>query len=51
MQNHGMPFLGALSLNLAEEAPGVTAFVTWNARHYQGKTPVTVLTPEGSMDR
>lgn len=33
-----MPFLDALILNLAERTPGVTHFVTWNARHFQGKS-------------
>jgi hypothetical protein len=40
-----MPFLDSLILNLAEQAPEVEALVTWNARHYQGKTRLTVLTP------
>ena len=32
-------------LILAEQAPNVRAFVTWNARHYRAKTTLTVLTP------
>jgi hypothetical protein len=45
MQQHQMPFLDALILNLAEAAPDVEAFVTWNARHFQGKTVLAVVTP------
>jgi len=51
MQRHRMPFLDSLILNLAEEAPDVRAFVTWNARHYQGKTALTVLTPSEYLKR
>lgn len=46
-----MPFMDALILNLAERAPEVTHFVTWNARHFQGKSTLTVLTPEGYLQR
>jgi hypothetical protein len=45
MQRYQMPFLDSLILNLAEEAPGVEVLVTWNARHYQGKSSLAVLTP------
>ena len=51
MQRHQMPFLDSLILNLAEEAPGVEAFVTWNARHYEGKTFLAVLTPATYLER
>ena len=40
-----MPFLDALIMNLVEVAPDIEAFVTWNARHFHGKTPLPVLTP------
>jgi hypothetical protein len=50
MQAHQMPFLDALILNLIEAAPDVDAFVTWNARHYQGKTTLRVLTPAEYLD-
>ena len=45
MQQHQMPFLDALILNLTEAAPNVDTFVTWNARHYHYKTALTVVTP------
>ena len=45
MQEHRMAFLDALVLNLAERGEDVTAFVTWNARHFKGKSRLTVLTP------
>jgi hypothetical protein len=50
MQEHQMALLDALILNLAEAAPDVDAFVTWNARHYQGKTALRVLTPAEYLD-
>lgn len=46
MRSQHMAFLDALSLDLAERTPGVTHFVTWNARHFKGKTTLSVLTPE-----
>lgn len=40
-----MPYMDALILNLAEQAGSATCFVTWNARHFQGKSSLPVLTP------
>jgi len=40
-----MPFMDSLILNLAERIPNVTAFVTWNARHFQDKSTLPVMTP------
>ena len=45
-----MPFLDVLILNLAEAAPNVEAFATWNARHYQGKSILNVVTPAEYLD-
>ena len=45
MRSHRMAFMDALAINLAEHAPGVTSFVTWNARHFKSKTSLRVLTP------
>jgi hypothetical protein len=45
MQRHQMPYQDALILNLVERTPDVEEFITWNARHYQGKTAVQVRTP------
>lgn len=45
MQTQRMAFLDALIIGLAERTPDVSAFVTWNARHFRDKTPLTVLTP------
>jgi predicted nucleic acid-binding protein len=45
MQDKRMAFVDALVLNLAERGPDVEALVTWNARHFRGKTSLTVLTP------
>jgi predicted nucleic acid-binding protein len=41
-----MAFMDALILSAAEHAPDVDYFVTWNAKHFKGKTDLTVLTPE-----
>ena len=40
-----MPFMDTLILNLIEAAFAVDTFVTWNARHFKGKTPIAVVTP------
>jgi hypothetical protein len=45
MQAHRMPFVDALVIEVVERTPNVQAFVTWNARHFKGKTRLTVLTP------
>ena len=45
MQAHGMAFMDALVLDLAERTPNVDYFVTWNARHFKGKSTLKVLTP------
>ena len=42
-----MPFMDSLILNLAERTPNVTHFVTWNARHFQGKSTLEIITPKG----
>lgn len=39
-----MPYMDALILDLAETAQA-NVFVTWNARHFQGKSTLAVLTP------
>ncbi|MDO8464729.1 MAG: hypothetical protein Q7S46_05685 [Gallionella sp.] len=46
MQTVRMAFMDALILSAAEHAPNVEYFVTWNAKHFKGKTTLTVLTPE-----
>ncbi|MDW8325881.1 MAG: hypothetical protein RMK99_04880 [Anaerolineales bacterium] len=38
--------MDALVLNLAERTPNVTQFVTWNAKHFRGKSSLNVLTPD-----
>ena len=38
-------FLDALILSTAESVPGVDAMITWNAKHFQGKTKLNVQTP------
>lgn len=45
MRQHPIPFLDALILQLVEQAPGVDAFVTWNARHFRNNTLLPVFTP------
>jgi predicted nucleic acid-binding protein len=46
MRTYKMPFVDALILNLAERTPDATRLVTWNARHFQDKSTLHVLTPE-----
>jgi hypothetical protein len=46
MRSSRMAFSDALILSLAERTPDVEYFVTWNAKHFKGKTDLTVLTPE-----
>jgi hypothetical protein len=50
MQTSRMAFMDALILSAAEHAPKVEYFVTWNAKHFKGKTDLTVLTPEEYLD-
>lgn len=45
MQEQRMAFVDALIIGLAERVPGMGAFITWNARHFQGKTALPVYTP------
>lgn len=46
MRVHRMAFMDSLVLGLAERSPGVKQVVTWNARHFRGKSTLSVLTPE-----
>jgi len=39
-------FADALVLLTAESTPEVTTFITWNARHFVGRTRLEVQTPE-----
>ncbi len=41
----------ALVLMTAESHPEVEAFVTWNAKYFQGKTCLKVLTPDEFLRR
>lgn len=50
MARHPSPYLDSLILELAEATEDVRAFVTWNARHYQGRTPLRVVTPGEFVD-
>ena len=50
MQTHRMEFADALAIELAERTPDVRVFVTWNARHFAGKTRLPVLTPAQYLD-
>jgi len=51
MRSVRMPFMDALIISLVERAPDVECFVTWNARHFKGKTSLKVLTPEEYLAR
>ncbi len=51
MQRQRIPYLDGLILDLVERVSGVETFVTWNARHYRNKTPLTVLTPAEYIEK
>lgn len=51
MHSVRMPFMDALIISLVERAPDVECFVTWNAKHFKGKTSLKVLTPEEYLAR
>lgn len=51
MRSVHMPFMDALIISLVERAPDVECFVTWNAKHFKGKTSLMVLTPEEYLAR
>ncbi|MCC6499483.1 MAG: hypothetical protein IT313_04355 [Anaerolineales bacterium] len=51
MRTVRMAFVDALILSAAERALNVNHFVTWNARHFKGKTTLSVLTPEEYLAR
>lgn len=46
MLSQKMAYLDSLILGLTETTPEVDTFVTWNARHFSGKTSLNVVTPE-----
>ena len=46
MLTQRMSYVDALVLSLAERTPEVEHFITWNAKHFKGKTKLSVLTPE-----
>ncbi|GAB4496559.1 MAG: hypothetical protein OHK0052_06710 [Anaerolineales bacterium] len=46
MLRYGSAFMDTLILNLAERTPNAECFVTWNAKHFRGKSSLQVLTPE-----
>lgn len=51
MQSVRMAFMDALIISTAEHTPDVEYFITWNAKHFKGKTSLTVLTPEEYLAR
>ena len=51
MRAQRMAFMDSLVLNLAERTPDVDYFITWNARHFKGKSSLQVLTPEEYVNR
>jgi len=50
MLAHRSAFMDALILGLAERAPNAEAFITWNARHFKGKSSLKVLTPQEYLE-
>jgi predicted nucleic acid-binding protein len=51
MQANRTAFMDALIVGLAERTPTVERLVTWNARHFQSKTWLEVLTPEAYLEK
>lgn len=51
MREHRMAFMDALILGLAERTPDAECFVTWNAKHFKGKSSLPVMTPEEYLNR
>ena len=51
MQASRIAFMDGLILGLAERTPGVDRLVTWNARHFHGKTWLEILTPEMCLEQ
>ena len=51
LQRLRMPYLDGLILNLIGRVSSVDTFVTWNARHYRGKTALSVLTPAEYLEK
>jgi len=51
MRAQRMAFLDSLVLILAERTPDVDYFITWNAKHFKGKSSLQVLTPEEYVNR
>ena len=51
MRSVRMAFMDALIILASEHAPDVECFITWNAKHFKGKTNLRVLTPEEYLAR
>ncbi len=51
MRESKMAYMDAMILSLAERAPHVNFFVTWNAKHFKGKSSLKVLTPSEYLER
>jgi hypothetical protein len=51
MQKERMAFMDALILGLAERTPEAECLVTWNARHFKGKSQLSILTPGEYLER
>lgn len=45
IRSRRMAYLDALVLDLAERTPEAHTFVTWNAKHFKGKSSLQVVTP------
>jgi hypothetical protein len=51
MRENRMAYMDAMILSLAERTPNVEIFVTWNAKHFKGKSSLPVLTPQEYLER
>jgi len=46
MRRKPIPFVDALILDLAEQVEETEALVTWNTKHFEGNTSLTIKTPK-----
>ena len=46
MRRKPIPFVDALIIDLAEQVEETEALVTWNTKHFEGNTSLTIKTPK-----
>jgi hypothetical protein len=46
MHSSRMAYMDAMILSLAERTPQAEAMITWNAKHFKGKSTLNIFTPQ-----